>query len=248
MTTHPRLQRIANQAILFAAGLGTRLRPLTNDRPKALVEVDGTPMLGHVLRRLVRFGFTEVVVNVHHFAGKVEAYLAGEDFGATIHISDERDAILETGGGLLKARPFFRDDQPILVHNVDIFSTVDLRRLVETHVESGALATLAVSERDTSRYLLFDADGQLAGWRNVQTGETRWSRRSEDVEPLALSGIYVLDPQFIGLMTERGKFSVIDPLLRLAADHSIRAYRHDASGWLDVGRPENLQHARHMIS
>ena len=162
------------KAMIFAAGLGTRLKPLTDNKPKALVEVGGKTMLELVILKLKEAGFNEIVINIHHFGQQIIDYLkANNNFGLTIHISDERDYLLDTGGGIKKATPFLMGNEPFLVHNVDIFSNVDLRQLYENHLKSGATATLLVSQRKTARYLLFNKENKLCGWHNNETGEVK---------------------------------------------------------------------------
>ena len=162
------------KAMIFAAGLGTRLKPLTDNKPKALVEVGGKTMLELVILKLKEAGFNEIVINIHHFGQQIIDYLkANNNFGLTIHISDERDYLLDTGGGIKKATPFLMGNEPFLVHNVDIFSNVDLRQLYENHLKSGATATLLVSQRKTARHLLFNKENKLCGWHNNETGEVK---------------------------------------------------------------------------
>ncbi len=239
--------------MIFAAGLGTRLRPLTNDKPKALVEVAGTPLLEVVIRQLKRYGFKEIVVNVHYFAQQIIRFLeANNNFDLQIHISDETDLLLETGGGLLKARSFFEADgsKPFLVHNVDIVSDLNLTALYQHHLASNALATLAVRDRKTSRYLLFNESRRLCAWQNVKTGELRMMRENHASLPLkawAFSGIHVIDPAIFQFMpTEIGKFSIIETYLQAAKTDFIGAYPSDDSQWLDVGKPESLLQAQQL--
>lgn len=235
------------KAMVLAAGLGTRLRPATDDRPKALVEVAGRTMLEITLERLRAFDIRDVIINTHHFADQIAAYLkAHETFGMRIEISRE-EVLLDTGGGLKKAAPFFLDDsaganQPFLLHNVDVISTIDLRRMAETHRESAALATLAVQKRETSRYLLFDEQRQLCGRR--AGGQDQWTRATKPAEPLAFCGIHIISPRIFSLMTEQGIFSIIDVYLRLAAaGEKISAFRADEYYWRDLGKPDELQQA-----
>jgi NDP-sugar pyrophosphorylase family protein len=237
------------KAMILAAGLGTRLRPLTDDRPKALVEVAGRAMLEIALTRLRDFGIREVIVNVHHFADLVIDYLkANDNFGVRIEVSRE-DVLLDTGGGLKRAAWFFlenssRIDQPFVVHNVDVISTIDLRRMVQYHTEHRALATLAVQDRETSRYLLFDEHLQLCGRRAGRDGDAELVRSSQRTEALAFSGIHVISPRLLEIMTEEGAFSVISTYLRLAAQgEKILAFRADESSWRDLGKAENLAQA-----
>jgi len=238
------------KAMIFAAGLGTRLRPLTETVPKALVEVNGTPLLGLIILRLKRFEFRDLIINVHHFPEKIISYLAeNEYFGVNITISDERDVLLETGGGLQKASWFFDDGEPFLVHNVDILSDLDLRALYEDHKKSDALATLAVSGRKTSRVLLFDSQDNLCGWRNMKTGEEKWARPTNaTLRALSFSGIHVISPEIFQQMTQTGRFSIIDTYLELGNRYAIKAHYHDESHWMDVGKPETLQQAVGLLA
>jgi len=238
------------KAMIFAAGLGTRLRPLTESVPKALVEVNGTPLLGLIILRLKRFGFKDLIINVHHFPDMIMDYLAGHDnFGVNITISDEREVLLETGGGLQKAAWFFDDGKPFLVHNVDILSDLNLLEIYEDHIKSGALATLAVSGRKTSRVLLFDEQEILCGWRNLKTGEEKWARpSSKTFRERSFSGIHVISPEFFSEISQTGRFSIIDTYLELGGRFPIKAHYHDESHWMDVGKPETLQQAVGLLA
>lgn len=231
------------RAMILAAGLGTRLRPLTNDRPKALVEVAGHTLLEITLRRLASFGIREVIVNVHHFANLVVEYLhKNKNFGMRVEISRE-EILVDTGGGLKKAGWFFANNEPFLLHNVDVISTIDLNRMVRAHSEKQALATVAVQKRDTSRRLLFDADLQLCG---RQTGQqpAEFVRPAKEATPLAFSGVHVISPHFLSRMTEDGAFSIIESYLRLAGEgEKISAFRADEYYWRDLGKPENVAQA-----
>ena len=248
------------KAMILAAGLGTRLRPLTDDRPKALVEVGGRPLLDITLSRLRVFGVREVIINVHHFADMVVDYLKMNDnFGMRIEISRE-DLLLDTGGALKKAAWFFledssRLDEPFILHNVDAISTIDLELMVQFHVEHQALATLAVQERETSRYLLFDEKLRLCGRRTASeqahgaplggwTGEAPVPTQAHPLRALAFSGIHVISPRIFSMMTEEGVFSIIASYLRLAAQgENILALGADKYYWRDLGRPENVAQA-----
>lgn len=238
------------KAMILAAGLGTRLRPLTDDRPKALVEVGGRSLLEITLARLSSFGIREVIINVHHFADKIVAYLqANHNFQMDIAISREDDLLLDTGGGLKKTAYFFSKgstsaDEPFILHNVDVISTIDLRRMAQFHVENRALATLAVQERQTARYLLFDDRGQLCGRKSGADREPELVRQSAHLRPLAFSGIHVISPRLFSLMTEEGVFSIIAPYLRLAArGEKILAFRADEYQWRDLGRLDDVMRA-----
>ncbi len=235
------------KAMIFAAGLGTRLRPLTNDRPKALVEVGGYPLLEIALRRLLAFGYEEVVVNVHHFADQIEDFLQrNNNFGAVIHISDERKQLLDTGGGLRKAAKWLQGGDSFLVHNADILTDLDLHALRRAHDASGALATLAVRDRKTSRYLLFDEEGLLSGWKNANTGAEKISRAVPSTTALAFSGIQYLHPRLFDYMPEQEAFSIIDVYLNAARSAKIAGFRHEHSQWLDVGKPDALEPAAEL--
>jgi len=237
------------RAMILAAGLGTRLRPLTNDRPKALVEVGGRTLLEVTLSRLRTFGVREVIVNVHHFADMVADYLkANNNFGMYIEISPE-ETLLDTGGGLKKAAWFFLEDsnrlnEPFILHNVDVISTIDLGRMLQFHREDQTLATLAVQERETSRYLLFDEQLRLCGRRAGRDQTPELVRSSVQAQALAFSGIHVISPRLLSMITEEGAFSIITTYLRLAAEgENILAFRADEYYWRDLGRPENVAQA-----
>ena len=235
------------RAMVLAAGLGTRLRPLTNDRPKALVEIGGRTLLEITLRRLASFGIREVIVNVHHFADMVVEYLRKNDnFGMRIEISRE-DVLLDTGGGLEKAGWFFLEDgnqgQPFILHNVDVISTIDLARMVNAHRESNALATLAVQQRKTSRYLLFDDQGQLCGRRSGDQAP-EFVCTVQQPHAWAFSGIHVISTRMLQLIAEDGVFSIINSYLCLAGEgESIVRFDADEYYWRDLGKPENVVQA-----
>jgi NDP-sugar pyrophosphorylase family protein len=237
------------KAMVLAAGLGTRLRPLTDKRPKALVEIEGRTLLEITLSRLRVFGVREVIVNVHHFADVVVEYLAAkQNFGMRIEISRE-DVLLDTGGGLKKAAWFFLEnpaerDQPFLLHNVDVLSTIDLARMVQSHKATQALATLAVQERKSSRYLLFDRQGQLCGRRFEREQRAELTRSAEPLQALAFSGIHIISPRLLEMMAEEGAFSIIETYLRVAAsDERIESFRADEYYWRDLGTTESLEQA-----
>jgi NDP-sugar pyrophosphorylase family protein len=242
------------KAMILAAGLGTRLRPLTDNRPKALVELAGHTLLEITLRRLREAGIREVIVNVHHFADMVVDYLQKNgNFGMRIEISRE-DVLLDTGGGLKKAAWFFLEDpsqaeRPFVLHNVDVISTIDLERLLKFHEEHDPLATLAVQDRETSRYLLFDEQGLLCGRRHGRSGEMQMSRPARQTRQLAFSGVHVISRRLLPLITEQGTFSIIDSYLRLAAQgEKILAFRADEYYWRDLGKPDNIAQAEQDVS
>jgi mannose-1-phosphate guanylyltransferase len=232
------------KAMILAAGLGTRLRPLTDDRPKALVQVAGRTLLEITLRRLQRFGVREVIVNVHHFADMVVEYLKkNDDFGMRIEISRE-EVLLDTGGGLKIAARFFQlgaDGEPFLLHNVDVISTIDLHRMLLFHRQNHALATLAVQERETSRYLLFDEHGGLCGRRTGRDRAPEIVRPSVELQARAFSGVHAISPRLLTMIEEEGAFSIIATYLRLAAQgEKIGAFPADEYYWQDLGKPENV--------
>jgi NDP-sugar pyrophosphorylase family protein len=238
------------KAMILAAGLGTRLRPLTNDRPKALVEIGGRTLLEITLARLRTFGICEVIVNAHHFADKLVEYLkANDNFGMSIEISRE-EILLDTGGGLKKAASFFLGDshnhaeEPIVVHNVDVISTIDLTRMAKAHTANHALATLAVQDRETSRYLLFDEQLHLCGRRIGRDAPLEMARPSRHIQPLAFGGIHIVSPRFFAKLTEQGVFSIVNSYLRLAGQgETILGFRADEYYWRDLGRPDDLKQA-----
>jgi len=234
--------------MILAAGLGTRLRPLTDNRPKALVQIAGHTLLEITLSRLRTFGIREVIINVHHYADMIIEYLKrNDDFGMHIVVSRE-EVLLDTGGGLKKAAYFFLEDsnnaeQAFILHNVDVISTIDFRRMVQFHTENRALATLAVQDRETSRYLLFDEQLQLCG-RRSGSEEAELVRSSQQVRALAFSGVHVISPRLLQMMTEQGAFSIITSYLHLAAQgEQILAFRADDYHWRDLGKPDNVVQA-----
>lgn len=238
------------KALIFAAGLGTRLRPLTDHKPKALVPVAGIPMLQRVIVRLREAGFDDITVNVHHFGEQIMDFLkANEGFGVRIHLSDERDCLLDTGGGILKARTFLEGDEPFLVHNADILTDLDLRAFYRHHTESKAMATLLVSRRQTSRYLLFDDAYRLHGWTNRTTGEVLpqgLDRTTHAYQELAFGGVHVISPSLFRLMDEggwQGKFSIIPFYLSVCGQARIEGYPMENVHWFDIGKPDTLQQA-----
>jgi NDP-sugar pyrophosphorylase family protein len=238
------------KAMILAAGLGSRLRPLTNDRPKALVEVAGQTLLEITLRRLREFGIREAIVNVHHFPEIIVDYLKkNANFGMHIEISRE-EILLDTGGGLKKAGWFFlqdSSDEPFLLHNVDVLSSIDFERMLQFHRDRGALATLAVQKRETSRYLLFDEHQRLCGRRTGLDDTAEIVRPALRFEALAFSGVHIISPRFLSMMKEDGSFSIIGPYLRMAACEKILGFRTDEYYWRDLGRPENIAQAEQDV-
>ena len=238
------------RAMVLAAGLGTRLRPLTSDRPKALVEISGRTLLEITLERLREFGVTDVIINVHHFAEKVIDFVQRtHSFGMNLAISKE-DVLLDTGGGLKKARQFFlhpKNDTPFILHNVDVISDIDLRRMIDFHRDNSALATLAVQHRRTSRHLLFDERLQLVGRRRGED-DPELVRSATNPEALAFCGIHIISPRLFSLLIEDGVFSTIDAYLRLArSGEKIFGFVADGFVWRDLGRVENIAQAEREL-
>lgn len=236
------------KAMIFAAGIGSRLKPLTDETPKALIPLNGKPMLEHVILKLKAAGFHHVIINVHHFGQQIIDFLtANDNFGLNIQISDERDYLLDTGGGIKKAMSFLQGEEPFLVHNVDIISNVDLRALYSYHLEHNPLATLLVSKREASRYLLFDKKYKLCGWRNRETGEVK--SYFPDFDPLqyteyGFGGVHVLSPKIFEWMEEwTGKFPIINFYLSICAKTNILAYPSEDLSIFDVGRSDSLAKA-----
>ena len=232
--------------MIFAAGLGTRLRPLTNDRPKALVEIDGIPLLNLQLRRLKAYGFKSVTVNVHHFADMVIERLKAQDWGMEIYISDERALLLDTGGGIQKAISNWQEGDDIFVINVDVLSDLDPGILYQRHQASNALATLALRERATSRYLLFDPKMRLEGWENKKTGEVKGTKNANS-RALAFSGIQIINTALIKTMPAGSPYSIIETYLENAASGRIAGYLQEKGIWLDVGKHAELAQAASLL-
>lgn len=238
------------KAMIFAAGLGSRLKPLTDETPKALLPVGGKPMLEHIILKLKAAGFTHLVVNIHHLGEQIIEFLASKNhFGLHIDISDERDYLMDTGGGIKQAQSFLKGNEPFLVHNVDIFSNIDPGALYRHHLTSDALATLVVSHRQAARRLLFgqEKDNRLYGWRNRNTGEVRSHYPQFDPSKYleyAFGGIHVISPRIFDLMEEwTGKFSIINFYLSVCAKAPIRPYVQDDLRLMDIGKPEALANA-----
>lgn len=230
------------KAMIFAAGLGTRLRPITNNKPKALVEVNGVPLLETVLNCLIAAGVSEVIINLHHFSDQIKDFLRQKDnFGIRIEFSGE-ETLLDTGGGLKKAAWFFDDGHSFLVHNVDILSNIDLRRMVEFHLDNHCMATLAVNQREGKRYLVFDEDNLLCGWKSLRANKEVINRTLVgEPKNLGFCGIHVISPEFLDRMNETGAFSIITSYVRLAGEgERILAFRADEYSWRDVGKLEEL--------
>lgn len=232
--------------MILAAGTGTRLKPLTDAMPKALVPVGGIPMLEHIILKIKAAGFTYLVINIHHFGEQIVDFLASKsNFGLTVDLSDERDYLLETGGGIKKASRFLEGNEPFLVHNVDIFSNVDLTAMYRSHIHSNALATLLVNSRPGGRQLLFNKEERLCGWRNRETGEVKSHYPNFDPSnyyEYAFGGVHVFSPEIFRVMEEwTGKFSIINFYLSICPFQTIRYYTEENIRLIDAGKTAGLE-------
>jgi MurNAc alpha-1-phosphate uridylyltransferase len=230
------------KAMILAAGLGTRLMPLTAGIPKALVSINGVTLLEIAIRKLAREGFHDIIVNVHHHAGQVIEFINKNQFqGVNVSVSDESGLLLDTGGAILKARWFLDGKEPFLVHNVDIISDLSLQSVLTAHMAKGGLATLSVSHRQTKRYFLFDNILRLRGWTDTSSGEIKWAGNPvQRTQQLAFNGIHIINPEIFSLIKEEGKFSIINTYLELANDHPIYGHVQAGKTWFDLGKPDQL--------
>jgi N-acetyl-alpha-D-muramate 1-phosphate uridylyltransferase len=243
------------KAMILAAGLGTRLKPFTDLHPKALLKINGKSLLQRNVEYLGSYGITDIILNVHHFPDQVKQEIdKHHGWGAKITISDESTELLETGGGLKKASWFFEDGKPFVVINVDVLTDVDINAMIEQHNTTNVWATLAVSTRETSRYLLVDETGRLCGWKNKKTGEQKMSKEAKSHEEKAFSGIHVISPKLLPLLKNpdplcenQNKFSITDAYLELCKLHSIMAYDHSGSKFIDVGKPDSVSRAEELF-
>ncbi len=238
------------KAMILAAGMGTRLRPLTDHIPKPLVKFKGIPLLERIIYKLINIGVDSIVVNVHYLADQVIEYLSSKDFfDGKIVVSDETHRLMDTGGGVLKAEKFLNDGQPFILHNVDVYTDLDIKALYQFHKDNNALITIAVKKRPTSRCLLFNVHGQLAGWQHNQTGEQKIIREySESLEDFGNSCIYVIDPEFFNLVNDTEPVSLTDIYLELAKKQEIMAYVHNEDYWYNLGLYETFRNAEKVLS
>ena len=236
------------KAIIFAAGLGTRIQEISKGKPKALVEFDGKTLLERAVEFLANNGVEEVIINIHHRAEMMKVFINSHSFPIPISISDESDALLDTGGALLKAKDFFKDESDFVVFNVDVITNIDLNKMFDSHSKSDAIATLAVRDRKTSRYLLFDKDNRMIGWENILTKEQIIHRKS-DYSQLAFSGIHILSKQIFPLleMEQSPKFSITKSYISLSENYLIQAFNHSNDYWFDVGKPESYNEALEFL-
>jgi NDP-sugar pyrophosphorylase family protein len=229
------------KAMIFAAGLGTRLKPFTDKHPKALALVNGKTLLQRNIEYLQQFGIKDVLVNVHHFADQIiNAVTENKGWGSNITISNETDAVLETGGGLQKAKWYFEEKENFVVMNADILTDLDLVAMIQQHQNNQPIATLAVTNRSSSRCFLFDDKNVLCGWRNKATGEEKISRNASVFHEFAFSGVHVINQQLLHQLNKEGKYSIVDVYLEVAKTHTIKAFDHSGTKFIDVGKPENI--------
>ena len=237
------------KAMIFAAGLGTRFKPWTDLHPKALALVNGKPLLQRNIEYLQQYGINEVIVNVHHFADQIiDAVKNNEGWGSKIIISDETGEVLETGGGLLKAQPLLQSDEPFITLNADILTDLNIHKLLAFHQEKNALISFGITNRKSSRVLLFDNDNRLCGWQNTSTGEEKIAVNHQQLHPMAYSCVAVFQPIIFELMPQRGKFSLTETYLSLAPDHLIMGYDHSGDKFIDVGKPESVAIAENLFT
>lgn len=237
------------RAMILAAGLGTRLKPLTNTIPKALIKINGHSLLGLQINKLKSEGFDQIIINVHHFADQIKDYLKeNKYFGCTIEISDESEKLLDTGGGLKKAFHFFSDNKPFLLHNVDILSSINLKKMMEYHAGSSSVATLAIQDRKSSRKFLFDEKLILCGWMNEKADKKIIARDSQSrLLPFSFSGIQIIDPILFTYFPDENVFSLIDLYLSVAQKEKIKGYVHNKDEWIDLGKIENVNQSERLI-
>ena len=237
------------KAMIFAAGLGTRFKPWTDSHPKALALVNGKSLLQLNIEYLQQYGITDVVVNVHHFANQViESVLKNKGWGSNIMISDESHELLETGGGLLHAKKLLQDGEPFITLNADFLTNLNIDKLIAYHKNKKALISFGITNRKTSRYFLFDEDNRLCGWRNTNTGEEKISIAKNDLKEMAYSCVVIFQPEIFELIPQRGKFSLVETYLSLAANHLIFGYDHSGDKLVDVGKPESVAIAEKLFS
>lgn len=236
------------KAMLLAAGLGTRLKPFTDSHPKALVTIKNKSLLQRNIEYLSSAGITDVIINVHHFADQISGLIKKNNgFGSKVSISDETNEVLETGGGLMKAKSFFENSQPFVLMNVDVLTDLNISKMIDQHISTKALATLAVTNRKTTRYFLFDDLQTLCGWKNIKTGEQKISKEAGKYFQKAFSGIHIISPEIFSLIKMKGKFSMIDVYLTLCKTHTITGFDHSTSKFIDVGKPESIQIAEEIF-
>lgn len=235
------------QAMILAAGLGTRLKPLTEMIPKALIKLKGSTLLEYAIRNLIEYDFRRIIINVHHHSDQIKTFLERNPFAAEIFISDESDLLLDTGGGIKQARKYF-DDSPLLIHNVDIISNLNLNEFYQYHLSDDSLASLVVSERVSSRYLLFDEKNHLCGWEDVKKPDKIIVKNNSNLRRLAFNGIHILNPEIIDKFPAEKVFSIIKAYLEIAKTEDVCGYINNSLKWIDVGKLESLEKAESLIN
>jgi MurNAc alpha-1-phosphate uridylyltransferase len=245
----PPLGAGGRKAMIFAAGLGTRFKPWTDNHPKALALVNGKPLLQHNIEYLQKYGITDVVVNIHHFPQQIiDAIQQNNGWGSNIIISDETNEVLETGGGLLKAKDLLQNGEPFVTLNADFLTDLNINDLIKFHKEKRSLISFGITSRKTSRYFLFDEDNRLCGWRNVNTGEEKIPIPKDNLKQMAYSCVVIFQPEIFDLIPQRGKFSLVETYLSLAAEYPIYGYDHTGDKLVDVGKPESVAIAEKLFS
>lgn len=236
------------EAFILAAGLGTRLKPITDSVPKALVKINGTPLLQLVMQKLISNGVSRAIINIHHHGGQIISFLnENNNFGIEVAISDERNLLLDTGGGLRKAAPLFSEDS-FLIHNVDILSGIDIKSFMHYHNSGNSIATLAVQKRESSRYFLFDSKKILCGWENVMTGEKIIVRDSVgNLDKFAFSGIHAIKKELLSLLPQKEVFSIVEAYLSIAEREQITYFDHTDTVFIDLGKINNLKEAENIL-
>jgi len=236
------------RALLLAAGLGTRLKPLTDFKPKALVEINGRSLLERNLDKLINEGFTDIIINIHHFGEQIIDFINSRKWNANISISDERELLLDTGGAIKYAKGFLQKSKFFLVYNVDMVSDIDLKGFVAKHIDSNDIATLAVTNRDSDRAFIINENNKLIGWRNRKTGERIDARTTQHPKIVSFSGIHVIESSMLDIINEEGVFSIIPTYLQIAKNHSVGVYFHDDKPCHDAGTPEAIAKLEKLLA
>lgn len=234
------------KAMIFAAGMGTRLKPYTDNLPKALVEINGKPMLFHAVNKLLKYGFDDIIVNVHHFSEKIISYINNFEFAKYIIISDESADLLDTGGGLVKASNLLEGKESFLIYNVDVLSNINLTELYQYHINNNSIATLAVKNRNSSRKLLFDENLILCGRKDEKNNTTQVYRNSQQINEYAFSGIHIINPDIFNKTELKGSFPIMKVYLDLCRKENISAYIHNNDFWMDLGTATNVEIANKL--
>jgi NDP-sugar pyrophosphorylase family protein len=237
------------KAMIFAAGLGTRLKEETKNKPKALVEIGGKPLLQHAIEKLKYEGISEIVINVHHFSTMIVSFINNHNFGIPVKISDETDKLLDTGGGLKKASSLLGGKEPVVIYNVDILSNINIKKVIREHLRHRALVTLIVRKRKSPRCFKFDDEKNLVAWINKKSGEIKISNREnlQDAIEMSFSGIHIVSPEIFSFMPVKERFSIIDFYIELAKKNPVKGFFDDSELWMDAGTPHKLEEARRLM-